>query len=732
MGFGTIGAVAIGKKPFSGTDPVSPLIDPKGHEYYAGKDVCIELQGAAHKISRFPGQYKEQFALHHFKGEPMPASTRTYTASVVIKKTEQVLATLGVYLPGSEYVTAPRGLTRPRSVECVLEHTYPPKDGESSRREAERKRGFEKDKASGWTISDCCMWDVGVKLLERGVLVTLPPAEFDATCQVRLLGDWIVIVPSGDSDIPLYPSGVHSGEVHLLQAKPKGVSIHTTRSKAKVMSTMFTGDDANDALEALGAGTLPKEFEFVQLEALYLACCLATPHDYHTRLRPTSSTEFKDPYTNVTGVSMKTWKLLCELVWLKFVPAPTPRRVHAASVKAVINAACDTVISVVKDQQGLLCWSASEDWNLPDQIRAAFDAFMNQPVAAAPGSSTASAYVDVLAKKVESSASQSHTSSGGGASSAGATSGGCSTLSAAEMQKYEYRGKCVSCPLMLDAPWEIPIDRVVPLLQKIAPSGTRDGPAAKLPKMLLGDLVRNTGYVGTLENWRIEGSFDSVDYVLNILDRVATTSEMEWEVVYLPPDPPEEERPPGFQCIYPEGYEYKVDGDEVNLAIVRGRCLQSYGVSGKEKTDRMGGAAYLCYAALETNMATGRVLKYPNGSSEAKDGILAVSCPHCKNPLRCRHGSSVLAAMCRVKEEDWMSSTTPLGYWKKHGKKPAYKSTSAIKLGELATRKEWLSDIVGSPVEQSVIDSLQYVGTNPIQYCVPLYFVREKNWARSL
>ena len=57
MGFGTIGAVAIGKQPLGGTDPVSPLIDPKGHDYYVGEDICIELQGVAHKISRFPSQY---------------------------------------------------------------------------------------------------------------------------------------------------------------------------------------------------------------------------------------------------------------------------------------------------------------------------------------------------------------------------------------------------------------------------------------------------------------------------------------------------------------------------------------------------------------------------------------------------------------------------------------------------------------------------------------------------
>jgi hypothetical protein len=179
----------------------------------------------------------------------------------------------------------------------------------------------------------------------------------------------------------------------------------------------------------------------------------------------------------------------------------------------------------------------------------------------------------------------------------------------------------------------------------------------------------------------------------------------------MEPDAPEDEWPQGYVCFYPEGFKYTVDGADIQLAIVRGRCVQSYGVAGKEKTDRMEGAAYLAYAALEVNTTSGRVLQYPNGSSEAKDGILATSCPHCKNPLRCRHVNSVLAALCRVKEEDWMSSTTPFGYWKQHGKKPTYseKSSRPKRIAELATHKEWLSDLLGEPVPQGVIDSLKFV-----------------------
>jgi hypothetical protein len=531
---------------------------------------------------------------------------------------------------------------------------------------------------------------------------------------MRLLSNWIVIVPSGDSDIPVYPTGIHSGEVHLLQGK--AISIHTTLSKAKVMSMAFTGNSPSADLAAIAAGALPTEFKFVQLEALYLACCLATPHDYHTRLRPPSSKTFKDPYTNVTGISMEKWKLLCELCWTRFVIAKAPRRTPAAAVKSAINAACDAVISVVKDQQDLLGWSASEGWCLPDKIRAAFDGFLQQPVAATPGGYAGGVqYLDALASTVELNANAKDnekadvSSVAGGGSSSGATS----ALTAEGMQQYIYRGKCEICPPVLEQPWEIPIDRIDSLLSKVTSSGPCDAPAAKLPKMLLGDLVRNTGYIGTFETWRIAGTFDPLDYVINILDRVATTATLEWEVCYLPPDPPKEEREPGYQCLYPEGYEYHIDGAEVNLAIVRGRCIQSYGLSGKEKVDRMEGAAYVAYCALEVNMASGRVLQYPNGSSEAKDGILAVLCPDCKNPLRCRHASSVLAALCRVKEEDWMSSTTPLGYWKKHGVKPGYskESTLPIQLSKLATQKEWLSDIVGSPVSQDVIDMLQCVLT---------------------
>jgi hypothetical protein len=206
MGFGSIGPEAIGKKAIEGaTDPASPPVDPRGHSFYAGRDICIELQGAAHQIQRsFADQYMEQFARHHHEGASLPASTRAYTADVVIKKTEKILENVGVYMPGSEYVSEPKGLIRPRQVECVLEHTYSGKDGETAKREAERKREYAKAAAKGWTISDCCMWDVGTRLLGRGTHVTLPPAEFDATCQARLLQDGIVVVPSGDSDIPLY------------------------------------------------------------------------------------------------------------------------------------------------------------------------------------------------------------------------------------------------------------------------------------------------------------------------------------------------------------------------------------------------------------------------------------------------------------------------------------------------------------------------------------------------
>jgi hypothetical protein len=712
MGFGNIGPEAIGKKGLGDADAVSPPVDSKGHAFYAGKDVCVELQGAAHQIQRsFADQYKEQFARHHHDGGSLPGSTRTYTAGVVIKKTEKILEQFGVYMPGSEYVSEPSGFARPRQVECILEHAYAAKDGETEKRESERKREYVAAVAKGWTISDCCMWDIGVRLLDRGVHVTLPPAEFDATCQVRLFQGWVVVVPSGDSDIPLYPTGIHDGEVHLLQGKT--LSIHTTQSKAAVMATMFGAEGSPDpSLQALATGRLPTEFEFAQIEALYLACCVATPHDYHTRKRPSSSTVYKEPYTSVTGVSKTKWKSLCELAWSAFKIVKPQRygRSPAKDLKRAINGACDVVIKVLKESQSSIGWKSVDGWDLLVKVREAFDGFVQQPVTTKPGGGEGDVaiYLDAFASSVESKAEAKANTTPSSDGNHDHLPSSISLMSPENMQKYTYRGKCGDCPAVVVKPWEIPLDRVDPLLKKVTPSVIRDGPPAKLPQMLLADLVRNIGYVGAFEEWRIEGTFAPLDYVLNILDRVATSSSLDWEVVYMPPDLPEDERPEGYECFYPAEYKYAVNGAEVQLAIVRGRCLQSYGVSGKEKTDRMEGAAYLAYVALEVDTSSGRVLQYPNGSSEAKDGILATSCPACKNPLRCRHVNSILAALCRVKESDFMSSTTPFGYWKKHGKKPDYsgKSSRPKKLGELATYKDWLSDILGEPVPEDVVSML--------------------------
>lgn len=673
--------------------PVSPPVDPKGHSYYAGRRVCVELQGCVHKgCTTYVGDdYKAQLGKHHFESVGLPASTRSHVADMVIKATEVTLSKLGIYLAGCKYTSIPSGAEIP-VVDFVLEHEYEPKKHESAKREASMLKEFEVHPAKGTRVADCCIWTVGAKLKERGLCITLPPAEFDATCQARLVRGWTVVVVSGDSDIPLYPTGCHIGEIHMVRRL--GITIHTAKSKAMAMSDIFRGDTdtgADPLLDQMEAGILPPEFVFLQVEALFLACMTATTHDYHTRPSVSQKDPSKVSYTGATGLALTAWRKLCVAAWRKFhsqirpEPATVPK---STAVKVALNAACDIVIHVYETQKCEMKWVSHQGYDLKTQIRYVFDGFMQQPVASTPGGGPPAKYIDFLADEKFGSS----TAAGGG--------GACvdlPTLAADDMGKYVYRGKCGGCKKVLEVEWRIPIDEVDPLLKPVRPTNILHGPAAKLPKMLLGDLVRNIGFTGTYEKWRIEGTFHPLDYVLSLLDRISTSASLDWKQALLP------------DKLHPEGFKMSLGGKAVRLSIVQGRCYQSYGVAGKEKESRMEGAKYVAYAAFEVDQSSGRVVRHPDGQSQAKDGIYSAFCPECKNPLRCEHIHSILAAMCRIDETDMASSTDPYGYWKvKGGMKPDY-ITSQEKpkgIGELATWKVWLSDITGGPVPDDVVKGL--------------------------
>jgi hypothetical protein len=72
--------------------------------------------------------------------------------------------------------------------------------------------------------------------------------------------------------------------------------------------------------------------------------------------------------------------------------------------------------------------------------------------------------------------------------------------------------------------------------------------------------------------------------------------------------------------------------------------------------------------------------------------------------------------MCRVDEVDMSSSTDPYGYWKVKGSlKPGYLTSQMKpkKIGELATYKVWLSDVIGKDVSDEVVQGLMHA--NPLK-----------------